>query len=227
MFYGKLAEAKEEKRRLSGKQKLGLGLGAAGLLTAGILGRKRIGAMFNRGAPAAHAPKPTTKVVGDGIVDTPEELYSVHLSALVEGNNLRRSFGTDSRKMHLSSETFTDNIPHIRFNDHSTTVTPHGTAHPGLPGGALRAHNYKDNYSEFPSEDFQLYYTQSLEGVPRHVAEKISKSSGVGLTQSMRINEALKAYPDARVVRHPLQHEQLNDVQALEALGNLGKNTAI
>jgi hypothetical protein len=66
MFYEKLAEAKEEKRRLSGKQKLGLGLGAAGLLTAGILGRKRIGAMFGKNTPTAPgSPKPIAAQLND------------------------------------------------------------------------------------------------------------------------------------------------------------------
>ena len=77
MFYEKLAEAREEKKRLSTKQKLGLGLGAAGLLTAGILGRKRLGKMFRRNAP--DMPTSTKGVVGDGIVDTPEELFDLDL----------------------------------------------------------------------------------------------------------------------------------------------------
>lgn len=82
MFYEKLAEAKEEKkRRLSGKQKLGLGLGAAGLLTAGILGRKRIGAMFGKNTPTAPgSPKPIAARLNDarGAAQSAPSLHTPH-----------------------------------------------------------------------------------------------------------------------------------------------------
>jgi hypothetical protein len=82
MFYEKLAEAKEEKkRRLSGKQKLGLGLGAAGLLTAGILGRKRIGAMFGKNTPTAPgSPKPIAAQINDakGAAQSAPPLHTSH-----------------------------------------------------------------------------------------------------------------------------------------------------
>lgn len=129
MFYEKLAEAKEEKkRRLSAKQKLGLGLGAAGLLTAGVLGRKRIGAMFGKNTPTAPgSPKPITAQLNDarGAAQSAPSLHTPHAPV----PDVRRAVNPTHEAARKSGSKIPHNDPQLlegieNFNKMMESETP-------------------------------------------------------------------------------------------------------
>jgi hypothetical protein len=243
VFYDVLMEKsaqrqeREEQRRGTWKRNLGIGLGAAAL-AGGILGRKKLKGLF--GSATENAPTPSKGVVGDGVPDTPEELFDLHFNTLTETTYLNPKEGPAGRlfvkrdiPIDHSNADYADlfkrpNAHHFGHGVDSPYVTASGGAHPHAPRSDYFSEVAPDienmsneqlqalrttmgDRAPMPTDKaYQAFTSHTLHNLTREQIEQLAGIKSLTVLKK-RIAQMREANERVRMTQHPMRYEHIND----------------